>query len=200
MRPETAAAVRSRRRITASMADACQPAATADITPQCLIRRSVQGLACSFTKLPCTTLAPAETLHLAVRVRRGAATRLCGTLHLAQIILRAIPNAAFDVSVLISYCAASLFGTKHLPVLIRCALPLSAHYISILVFDAVPSGIDLGACEQGQKATDKECIFHDALHLSRIEGEENLDRRLVRGKKRLRAFKRLPRNVDPATE
>jgi hypothetical protein len=99
-------------------------------------------------------LAPAETFHFAVRISRGAATRLFGTLQLAKIIGRAIPHAALDVPILTSHRAASRFGAKHLAVLIRCALPFSAHYIPLRVLDAI-RGIDLGAGGQGYNATNK---------------------------------------------
>jgi hypothetical protein len=89
-------------------------------------------------------LAPAETFHFSVRISRGTATRLCGTLELAQFIRRAISHAALDIPVLIPHRAASLFGTEHFAVLIGCALPFSAHYISILVPNAIARGIGLG--------------------------------------------------------
>ena len=101
-----------------------------------------------FTKLLSSILAAAETFHFPVRISRGAATRLRGTLQLAQVIGCAIPHAALDVPMLIPHRAPSLFGTEHLAVLIRCTLPFSAHHISILILDAIP-GIDLRAGGHG---------------------------------------------------
>ena len=114
-------------------------------------RRSVQGLTRFLTKLLCSILALAQTLHFAVRIRLGAAALRCRTLHPAHIIRRAISHAAHDAPISIPHRAAARFGAEHLAVLIRGTLALSAHYISILVLDAIPGGIDLSATASANK-------------------------------------------------
>src|SRR5690242_14812278 len=83
-------------------------AATASLWPQCVcIRPSLQVLTCYSAKLRSSILAPAETFHFAVGISRGATTRLCGTLDLAQIIRRAKTHPALDVPISIPHRAAS---------------------------------------------------------------------------------------------
>jgi hypothetical protein len=123
------------------------------------------ALASYFAKLLLGILAPAETFHFAVRISRGATTGRFGTLHLAQIVDRAIAHAAHDVPILIPHRTASFFGTQHLAVLIRCALPFPAHYVSILVLDAIP-GIGLGGGRQGHEASNEQSMVHGASFAS----------------------------------
>jgi hypothetical protein len=98
---------------------------------------SVRSLPRNFASLLRARLTPSEAFHLPVRVGRGSAARLPGTTYFADIVRRAISDAALDVAILVTHRAATLLGAEDFPVLVDRALAFSAHDGAILVSQAI---------------------------------------------------------------
>ena len=82
-------------------------------------------------------------------------------MHLAQVIDRAVPDAALDVPILVPQRAPSFLGAQHLAVLIGRALAFSADDISVLVLHAI-RGINAGG-GQNHEANNQQSIHGYSL-------------------------------------